>query len=84
LEDFLKDYSLKPKQINPILESIESSPVDQAYRASQILTRPNMKLELLEEIEEIKNTSRNYSDEVREQAEINIKYRGYIEKEKEN
>ncbi|AQY21941.1 tRNA uridine-5-carboxymethylaminomethyl(34) synthesis enzyme MnmG [Riemerella anatipestifer] len=84
LENFLKDYSLKPKQINPILESIESSPVDQAYRASQILTRPNMKLELLEEIEEIKNTSRNYSDEVREQAEINIKYRGYIEKEKEN
>ncbi|MBO4233314.1 tRNA uridine-5-carboxymethylaminomethyl(34) synthesis enzyme MnmG [Riemerella anatipestifer] len=84
LEDFLKDYSLKPKQINPILESIESSPVDQAYRASQILTRPNMKLELLEEIEDIKNTSRNYSDEVREQAEINIKYRGYIEKEKEN
>lgn len=84
LEDFLKDYSLKPKQINPILESIESSPVDQAYRASQILTRPNMKLELLEEIEDIKNTSKNYSDEVREQAEINIKYRGYIEKEKEN
>ncbi|MHA3046998.1 tRNA uridine-5-carboxymethylaminomethyl(34) synthesis enzyme MnmG [Riemerella anatipestifer] len=84
LENFLKDYSLKPKQINPILESIESSPVDQAYRASQILTRPNMKLELLEEIEDIKNTSRNYSDEVREQAEINIKYRGYIEKEKEN
>ncbi|MEJ8597851.1 tRNA uridine-5-carboxymethylaminomethyl(34) synthesis enzyme MnmG [Riemerella anatipestifer] len=84
LENFLKDYSLKPKQINPILESIESSPVDQAYRASQILTRPNMKLELLEDIEDIKNTSRNYSDEVREQAEINIKYRGYIEKEKEN
>ncbi|MDY3318580.1 tRNA uridine-5-carboxymethylaminomethyl(34) synthesis enzyme MnmG [Riemerella anatipestifer] len=84
LENFLKDYSLKPKQINPILESIESSPVDQAYRASQILTRPNMKLELLEEIEDIKNTSKNYSDEVREQAEINIKYRGYIEKEKEN
>lgn len=84
LEDFLRSYSLKPKQINPILESINSSPVDQAYRAAQILTRPNMSLEKLESIEEIKKQAENYSDEVKEQAEINIKYRGYIEKEKEN
>lgn len=84
LEDYLKSYSLKPKQINPVLESIDSSPVDQAYRAAQILTRPHMNLEKLEAIDEIKNFSKNYSDEVREQAEINIKYRGYIEKEKEN
>ncbi|MEC5394131.1 tRNA uridine-5-carboxymethylaminomethyl(34) synthesis enzyme MnmG [Bergeyella sp. RCAD1439] len=84
LEAFLRETSLKPKQINPILESINSSPVDQAYRASQILTRPNMKLELLENIEEIRNTSSNYSEEVREQAEINIKYKGYIDKEREN
>ncbi len=84
LEAFLKDTSLKPGVINPVLESIESSPVDQAYRAAQILTRPNMTLEKLEEIDFIKLGTENYSDEVKEQAEINVKYRGYIEKEKEN
>ncbi|ASE63274.1 tRNA uridine-5-carboxymethylaminomethyl(34) synthesis enzyme MnmG [Chryseobacterium indologenes] len=84
LEEFLRETSLKPGIINPILESIESSPVDQAYRAAQILTRPNMTLGKLDQIDFIKENSSKYSDEVREQAEINIKYRGYIEKEKEN
>ncbi len=84
LENFLRETSLKPGMINPILETIESSPVDQAYRAAQILTRPNMTLEKLENIEAIKENASKYDDEVREQAEINIKYKGYIEKEKEN
>ena len=84
LENFLRETSLKPHQINPILEEENSNPVDQAYRASQILTRPNITLNKLEKLEFIRNTSKNYSDEVREQAEINIKYKGYIEKEKEN
>ncbi|KQM62859.1 tRNA uridine-5-carboxymethylaminomethyl(34) synthesis enzyme MnmG [Chryseobacterium sp. Leaf201] len=84
LESFLRETSLKPGMINPILESIESNPVDQAYRAAQILTRPNMTIEKLENIEAIKEKASQYSNEVREQAEINIKYKGYIEKEKEN
>ena len=84
LENYLKETSLKPGIINPILQSIESSPVDQAYRASQILTRPNITIEKLEEIDFIREKSQQFSEEVKEQAEINIKYRGYIEKEKEN
>ena len=84
LEHFLKETSLKPGVINPILDSIESSPVDQAYRAAQILTRPNMTLHKLEEIDFIKEVSGQYEEEIKEQAEINIKYKGYIEKEKEN
>ena len=84
LENYLKETSLKPGIINPILQSIESSPVDQAYRASQILTRPNITIKKLEEIDFIREKSQQFSEEVKEQAEINIKYRGYIEKEKEN
>lgn len=84
LEEFLKELSLKPNIINPILEESESNPVDQAYRASQILTRPNINLEKLSKIEIIGNKAREYSEEIQEQAEINIKYKGYIEKEKEN
>ena len=84
LEEFLKELSLKPNVINSILEENESNPVDQAYRASQILTRPNINLEKLSKIEIIGNKAREYSEEIQEQAEINIKYKGYIEKEKEN
>ena len=76
LEEFLKELSLKPNVINPILEENESNPVDQAYRASQILTRPNINLEKLSKIEIIGNKAREYSEEIQEQAEINIKYKG--------
>ncbi|MGV8914796.1 MAG: tRNA uridine-5-carboxymethylaminomethyl(34) synthesis enzyme MnmG [Kaistella sp.] len=84
LQDYLKETSLKPGTINPILESIDSAPVDQAYRAAQILTRPNMTIYKLEEINFIHEKIHLYDDEIKEQAEINIKYKGYIEKEKEN
>ncbi|KUY31389.1 tRNA uridine(34) 5-carboxymethylaminomethyl synthesis enzyme MnmG [Elizabethkingia ursingii] len=84
LEEFLKATSVKVDDINPILEENNSSPVNQSFRAAQILTRPNIDLNKLCAIEEIKNKAAEYTDEVREQAEINIKYKGYIDKEKEN
>lgn len=84
LEEFLRELSLKPNIINPILEENESNPVDQAYRASQFLTRPNINLDKLSKIEIIGEKLNKYTDEVREQAEINIKYKGYIDKEREN
>ncbi|CAI9674606.1 MULTISPECIES: tRNA uridine-5-carboxymethylaminomethyl(34) synthesis enzyme MnmG [Elizabethkingia] len=84
LEEFLKATSVKSEDINPILEENSSSPVNQSFRAAQILTRPNIDLNKLCAIEEIKNKVSEYADEVREQAEINIKYKGYIDKEKEN
>ena len=43
-----------------------------------------MTLHKLEEIDFIKEVSGQYEEEIKEQAEINIKYKGYIEKEKEN
>ena len=84
LETILKETSLKPGMINPVLQSIDSASVDQAYRAAQILTRPNMTLDKLEDMDIIKNQISKFNQEVREQAEINIKYKGYIEKEREN
>ncbi|AZI66992.1 tRNA uridine-5-carboxymethylaminomethyl(34) synthesis enzyme MnmG [Kaistella daneshvariae] len=84
LEAFLKNTSLKPGLINPILAEIDSSPVDQAFKTATILTRPNMTLEKLEQIDIIKDYTVDFAPEVKEQAEINIKYKGYIEKEREN
>ena len=84
LENFLRELSLKPSQINPILENNESRPVDQAYRAAQFLTRPNISLDKLSQLEIIRNELERYNEEEKEQAEINIKYKGYIEKENDN
>ena len=84
LEEFLRELSLKPGIINPILEQNESSPVDQAFRAAQILTRPNIDLEKLSAIEVIGTKVNEYNHEIQEQAEINIKYKGYIDKERDN
>lgn len=84
LENFLRDLSLKPNVINPILEANESNPVDQAYKASQFLTRPNIDLQKLSGISEIKDELQNFDKEAQQQAEINIKYKGYIDKEREN
>ncbi|ODS89810.1 MAG: tRNA uridine-5-carboxymethylaminomethyl(34) synthesis enzyme MnmG [Chryseobacterium sp. SCN 40-13] len=84
LETFLRETSLKPAIINPILQEMESSPVDQAYKSAQILTRPNINLSTLDRIDFIENKLKEYTTQVREQAEINIKYKGYIDKEREN
>ncbi|MVW92217.1 tRNA uridine-5-carboxymethylaminomethyl(34) synthesis enzyme MnmG [Elizabethkingia meningoseptica] len=84
LEEFLKETSLKAEYLNPILEENNSSLVNQSFRAAQILTRPNIDLDKLCAIEEIKNKAAEFNEEEREQAEINIKYKGYIDKEKEN
>ncbi|KIA84608.1 tRNA uridine 5-carboxymethylaminomethyl modification protein [Kaistella solincola] len=84
LEMFLKNTSLKPGDINPILAEIQSSPVDQAFKTANILTRPNMTLEKLEQIDLIKDYTANFAPEIKEQAEINIKYKGYIDKERDN
>ena len=43
-----------------------------------------MTLQKLEQIDFIKERSAEFSDEVKEQAEINIKYKGYIDKERES
>lgn len=81
---YLSEKSLKPSTINPLLESVDSKPVDQAYRASQILTRPHFNLQKLEELGDIKEHLSTYPAHIKEQAEIQIKYKGYIDKEKTN
>lgn len=84
LENFLRETSIKPKMINTILEENGTRIVDQAYKASQFLSRPQLNLEKLSQIEIIGKETEKYNHEVLEQAEINIKYKGYIEKEQDN
>ncbi|KAL0263943.1 UNVERIFIED_CONTAM: hypothetical protein PYX00_011009 [Menopon gallinae] len=84
LEDFLKKISLKPDLLNPILEENNSNPVNQSFKAAQILMRPNINITKLCAIKEIKNEVSKFNEEEKQYAEINIKYKGYINKENEN
>ncbi|PBQ32116.1 tRNA uridine-5-carboxymethylaminomethyl(34) synthesis enzyme MnmG [Sphingobacteriaceae bacterium] len=82
---YFKNTSVEPEVINPFLESIGSAPINQKLRYTNILSRPNIG------IPDIKNNDpvlasamKNFSNDVLEQAEILMKYEGYIEREREN
>jgi len=75
--------SISPNDINPILKTKNSSPIKQKHKISKILSRPQIKFEDLLKVKSIKEKTKNISQEGLEQAEIQIKYNGYVEREKE-
>lgn len=80
---FLEKTNLDPQEINPILQQNQSATIKQKTRAAKILSRPQIKIEDLKDIESVKNLQQEVSKEGLEQAEIQIKYNGYIERENE-
>lgn len=84
--DFIKSTSITKEETNPILLQKNSTPISQTVKADSILVRPNIYLKDLENISSINDyiKSNHFSDEVIEQVEIKIKYKGYIDKELEN
>ncbi len=83
---FLKSQSILPAEINPILSSKESALIKQSGKADKILSRPNIYLSDLKECGSVNSyiSTNHLSEEVQDQAEIQIKYSGYIQKEKNN
>ena len=86
LISFLKSQSILPAEINPILCSKESALIKQSGKADKILSRPNIYMSDLKECDSVDSyiSTNNLSEEVQDQAEIQIKYSGYIQKEKNN
>ena len=86
LISFLKKQSILPSEINSILDQKKSAKIKQSGKSDKILSRPNIFLDDLKKCESISSfiDSNNFSKEVQDQAEIQIKYSGYIEKEKAN
>ena len=88
LISFYKKQSVDPDKMNVVLERLDSASIKQKTKAYNILSRPTVgSLHLSEASDEINEFQKKYnglSGEVVEQAEINIKYHGYIEKEKVN
>ncbi len=83
---FFRKTSFNPEEINPILERIDSSSVRQSDKLFKVFSRPKVTMDHMLELESVSNyVSENKLDrEVLEQAEVQVKYSGYIEKEKNN
>ncbi len=83
---FFRTTSYNPDAINEILERLDSAPVKQADKMYKVFSRPKVRMEHMLELQEVADyVSKNELDrEVLEQAEIQVKYAGYIEKEKNN
>jgi len=81
--NYFEKESISPEEINPILENNNSSTIKQKNKIGKILSRPQIKFEDLLKVDTIKEKTKNISQEGLEQAEIQIKYSGYIEREKE-
>lgn len=80
LVDYLSAHNAKPAQINPLLESRGSSPIVESKKLSDIATRPEVKVE---DLIGFVPRGTNYSKEELESADISIKYKSYIEREKQ-
>lgn len=84
--DFCNNFSLKPALINPALEEIGTTPLRQGCKLSELLGRPQISISniishisaLQKEADKLDN-----KDEILEATEILIKYKGYIERERQ-
>ena len=77
-----KEVSVYPEMVNRYLEAIGESPLKQAIKAYQLVSRPKVAMDaLIERVDGLKDLA-DFPEEYRTQAEIQMKYAGYIEKER--
>ena len=86
LLNFYQSTSITPAEANPFLEAKNSSPIKQSDKMVKIYSRPNIGQEEMLQVDKVASyvAEHNFSQAVQEQVEIQIKYAGYIEKEKQN
>jgi len=84
LVSYLRKTSIEANKINPILESLDSSPLTQNVKMFNVLSRPQVSItDLAKADPEFQKLIQAYSKEIVEQAEIKVKYDSYFEKETE-
>ena len=86
IEAFCQNFAIKPKVINGSLESIGSTPLVYGCKLEDLVARPELNFEKLKaiipEFREVIDGLTNRKEEISEAAEIHIKYKGYIERER--
>lgn len=83
---FFRNQSVKPEEANPVLESKDSQPIRQSDKMFKIFSRPNIGIADVRKFKAVEAyiQSNDLDTEVIDQAEIQVKYSGYIAKEKNN
>ncbi len=84
--NFLKDKSVAPEDANPVLEKYKSSPMKQSDKIFKVFSRPNIEMKDVRNFPGVEEfiQENELNSEMLEQTEIQVKYSGYIAKEKNN
>ena len=86
IETFCQEFAIKPRLINSALEALGTTPLQFGCKLSELVNRPQLNLENLSEIipqlKEVLSRPINRQFEIREAAEVRMKYKGYIERER--
>ena len=84
--DFCENTPVKPRDINSALEALGTTPLQFGCKVADLIARPQLSIAALSEIipslKEVVSSPENRREEIAEAAEIKIKYKGYIEREK--
>ena len=84
--DFCANYPIKKDEINPKLEALGTTPLRAGCKLIDLVARPHLNLQNLSEIipdlKTAMDAPSNRKEEIAEAAEIKMKYKGYIEREK--
>lgn len=82
--NFLKTTSIRPEEVNPILNVKDSAPIQQSMKMFKIAARPQLDFSDIRKFPHVESfiAEHGIDEEVIEQTEIHVKYSGYIEKER--
>lgn len=87
IEQFCNKFAIKPSRINNSLEVFGSTLLQHGCKLTDLISRPELNFEkladIIPELKEILNRPQNRREEIIEAAEIRIKYKGYIERERQ-
>ena len=87
IEDFCKNFAIKPKVVNGALEAVGSTPLVYGCKLEDLVARPELNFEklygIVPELKVAVEKLPNRKEEIAEAAEIHIKYKGYIERERQ-
>nr|WP_315125975.1 tRNA uridine-5-carboxymethylaminomethyl(34) synthesis enzyme MnmG [uncultured Capnocytophaga sp.] len=81
---FLQGLSVTPQEVNPILERYNSAPMRQGDKLQKVLSRPDLTLADFEQLPKVSRylEEQQLTEEEKTSAEVEVKYAGYIEKER--
>lgn len=86
IEHFCNTTPVKPKDINGVLESLGTTPLREGCKVADLISRPQITLDNISEfipgMKELLSSPADRKEEIAEAAEIKMKYKGYIERER--